>query len=342
MATDDVYIADSTQKKLAYEEQLFREMEKKEFFGANGMASTGYNSIIHVDNEFTKSTGDSKQSQLVYELEGDGVTEGQRLEGNEEELRVDTNTITISEYRHAVKAGTVMQDQRVFWSIDRVSKEKLVNWGARKHETLKFAALQDSVTNTAFGGGKASRAALTTGDTMDSESLRKVRIAAMTGGNDTFERLRPVRINGKDYYVLIIHPDQEYDLLADSTFREAQKYAAPRSADNPLINNALAVVEGLIIYSSEYINIGSDAGAGGNLPYASSLVLGAGALTQLNGKRGKIVTKMFDYDNETRHAISMYVGYGKTKFLHNNAGSARDFGVISFETLRTDASGFVS
>ena len=337
---DDLYIAGNSQEKLAYEEKLFRETLKADFFGVNGMSGSDYNSVIHVDNEFTSMSGYEKQMQLVYELDGEGVEEGQTLEGNEEALRYDDNKVQLKRYRHAVKGGTFMQNQRVFWSIDNVSREKLGTWLTQKNERLKFQYLQDGVTNKVFGNGKANRAALTATDTLDSKTLRKMRIVAETGGQGKFNPMKPINVMGGNYYVLLIHPDQEFDLFEDATFRESLKYGLQRSSDHPLLTNALAVTEGLAIFSTRHIELTSN-GGGGAIPTAKSLLLGAGALYQLNGKRGSIISKKFDFDEEVRHAIDLTVGYEKPKFKVNDKGNAKDWGVMSFETARTDISDIV-
>jgi hypothetical protein len=73
-----------------------------------------------------------------------------------------------------------------------------------------------------------------------------IKTWAKTGNNRAQTPFRPVKIDGKDYYVLIVHPDCMYDLKTLSAWQQAMREAEVRGKENPLFTNASAVWNGVI------------------------------------------------------------------------------------------------
>src|ERR1700733_2511266 len=60
-------------------------------------------SIIQKKTELSKGPGDQITYGLRTQLQGDGVTEGEALEGNEESLSTYSDALVINELAHAVR-----------------------------------------------------------------------------------------------------------------------------------------------------------------------------------------------------------------------------------------------
>lgn len=333
------YTTNSPYKKKVWIEKLYREADVENYWSSNGFMGTDPGNIIQELNEFTKNKGDEAQYSLIKKLNGEGVEEGQVLEGNEEELRDDNFSIKLKKVRHAVKAGDTMSEQRVFFKISDNAKFELRRWMAETKEKKIFNMLQANPTNKAFGGGKLSRGALTTSDKLDTTIIGKLKAIAMTGGKnrEKFNPFTPINIMGQKHFVLVIHDYNGYDLTQDPKWEEYQKYAFPRGKDHPLFTGALGMVHNVIIHTHESIQLTEDGGASADVPTSKCLFLGAQAGVWANGKKSDIITKKFDYDEEERHAIGMIYGDAKPNFT-NDSGVKKDWGVISLEVAHSDPS----
>src|ERR1700676_2513989 len=88
--------------------------------------------MIQVKTEFERSAGDKVTIGLRVQLSGDGVTEGQTLQGNEENLTTYNDSIVINELAHAVRVknkGTI-DAQRVPFNLRNEGKLGLKDWFA--------------------------------------------------------------------------------------------------------------------------------------------------------------------------------------------------------------------
>src|SRR5579872_5261000 len=85
------------------------------------LIGTSPDSIIHLKTETESKSGDKVTYGLRGQLTGEGVTEGQILEGNEESLTTYSDSIVINEIAHAVrvKSKNRIDQQRV--PLDRKS-----------------------------------------------------------------------------------------------------------------------------------------------------------------------------------------------------------------------------
>jgi N4-gp56 family major capsid protein len=155
---------------------------------------------------------------------------------------------------------------------------------------------------------------------------------AKTGGNRAYVPLRPLRVDGEDAYVLLVHPDCLYDLESDSTFLGAQRDAMERSKTYPLFVGAKAYWRGVIIRAHENCAIATN-GGGGSVAWAKCAFLGAQALAWSWGERPDVVAETFDYQEQQGYAIRMTCGVKKTAF------NSLDFGSLGVYLARTNVSG---
>jgi N4-gp56 family major capsid protein len=137
-------------------------------------------------------------------------------------------------------------------------------------------------------------------------------------------------IKGKKYYVIVISPDQEYDLRErDAAFAQAMREAMARGPDNPLFSGASGVWNNTVIHVHDKVAISAVYGAAGNLNGASAMFLGSGAGGIAYAKRKVWDEKTFDYGNK----VGMCIGaiYGVTKAVFNSADNAS----VAVRTYRT-------
>src|SRR5215475_8264460 len=84
------------------------EMLKETYFGR--FMGDDSNSMVQIRTELDQNAGDQVTIGLRVQLQGDGVTEGQVLQGNEEALTLFNDKVTINELAHAVRVknkGTI-------------------------------------------------------------------------------------------------------------------------------------------------------------------------------------------------------------------------------------------
>ena len=338
-ATNDALV------KKTWEEKLYRDTVRDSYF--NRFFGQDSSSLVHVKTQLEKSQGDKITFGLRMRLQAEGVTEGQMLEGNEEKLQVYDYALSLSQYRHAVRDAGAMARKRAMFSIDDESRMALKEWGSEKIDKLCFSALLDTPTKTIYrtAAGLQStstpataKAALTAADSKITPALiSALKALAQTGGdvNGTraFIPIRPVRVDGSEYYVLLAHPDVIYDMKQDATFQTAWRDAQERGKNNPLFKDAAIVWDGVVVHSHPLMTAGTDAGAGSNVPFSRAVFMGAQALTWAWGQRESIVMKEFDYDNEHGYAWGMIAAVGKPKF------NSVDFGSISVYLARTNIAG---
>lgn len=333
----------SAVKKQAYEEKLFRETLVDQYF--NKFMGEGPNNIIQVKTALEKVKGDSLRFTLIPKANvktQPGVTTGQSLEGKELALSPYTFDLTLQRQRQAVRHDYI-SDKRAFFSLSEEGATFLKNWGTEKITDLCMDMLTgvdhtrvfystDGATPTTTATASTAKTALTTSSLIFPKLINFARTWAMTGGNRTQQPLVPVPVGGKNYLVLLIHPDVAYNLKNDSTYVQAQREAANRGADNPIFTGALGVWDNVVIHEFEWVPIGTDAGAGANVPWAECLLLGCQAGVWGWGQRPNMVTKEFDYDEEEGTAWRMTSGQARSKF------NSKDWGVCGFYVARSQVS----
>lgn len=331
--------SDPTVKK-AWEERLYRDAVKESYFSR--FMSSGPDSIVQVQTDLEKDSGDAVTFTLRKKLAGAGVSGRQKLKGNEEKLVTYTFDVALELYRHGVIDGGALDRQRSLFSISKEAESALKDWASEKIDSLCFSALQSSPTKVAYiytsSGSKlgvstaaTAKAALTTADVITPGLISYAKTWAQTGGNRTTVPLRPVKVEGKNYYVLLVHPDVKYDLQNNSTFTQALREAEVRGRDNPLFQGSIAIWDGVVVHESENIATATD-GGGSTVPWASCVLVGAQALGFAWGKRPTVVSDTEDYGNEEGKAINFICGVEKPVF------NSLDYGSLGIYCARTKVS----
>jgi N4-gp56 family major capsid protein len=326
--------------KKAWEEKLFRVTQKETYFSKFMGSDT--ESMVYVKTNLEKEQGDKITFGIRQRLTGAGVTSGTQLEGNEESLTTNDYSLSLEQYRHAVRDNGAMSRKRAMFSIDEEAEMALKDWGVEKIDSLCFAALETSPTITAYKTAAATF--LTTGTPATASAalhatdskltlnfISYLKTIAKTGKGREFNPLRPIKVKGRKYYVLLVHPDIMFDLRTSSEFQQAMREAEVRGSENPLFEGATAIWDGVVIHEHENVTIAND-GGGATVAWAKCSLLGAQALCWAWGRRPQVIQETFDYGNEHGYAWEMIAAAGKPVF------DSDDYGSIGVYLSRTDIS----
>ncbi len=353
----------SAQKKV-WSTKLWLQFRDDSFWQSNGFIGTNMNTPIHRVDELTKtSRGLECVMQLVNDLEGDGVAGDNDLNGEEEQLVNDAQIIKIDCLAHAVKSKGQMSEQATVIRFREEAKDKLGFWLPDKIDELMFLtsagraytlntdlstrgtsqlpslSFASSVTAAStnrikYAGSATSEATLTASDKMSWSTCVTAKTYARRQG------IRPIRQGGKEYYAMVMSPEQRRDLILDSTYQTIVGRAAERGSKNPLFNNALAVVDGLILYEHrKVVNTtglasGSKWGSGGTVEGAQATLMGAGALgfTTLGGGEW-LEGDQNDYGRKPAIGYQQMMGILKPQYKPTaSSTTSEDYGTIALKT----------
>lgn len=346
---------------------LFVDIARESFYD-NTMVGQGENAmapIVALTDLETKA-GDTISYDLNLQLKGKPVHGDVRITGTEEGLRFATDTVKIDLIGKSVSAGRTMTQKRTLHSLRSVGRDRQRDYWARLNDEYKAIYLSgarginaDFVEDTNFTGfaGNAVRApstshrlyggaatafnGITATDKFDLKLLdRAVTISkTMGGGSTNIPRLRPMKFNGQERFVCVMHPFQEYDLRANSStgqWLDIQKAAAGAEGQkNPIFRGSLGMYNNVVLQVHDTCILFDDAGSGGDLPAARALFLGrqAGVIawgSPGNGQRIKWREDLEDRGRELVITAEQIMGVKKTGF--EVGGVYRDFGVMALDT----------
>lgn len=323
MFADTTLPANLTQK--AWAKQLWKEAEAASFF--DRFTGEGPNFIIEKKNDLKKDKGDKITIPLMMKLTGDGVTGEGMLEGNEEKLIMKDFSVTVDLIRNAVRLAGSLTEQKTILNLRTAAKDALKVWLAEKNEKDTFAALTADPTDNRviYAGGRTSEATVTASDTFSTALISAARRKAMLAT----PKIRPVNVNGKNYYVMIVDSYQARDLKNDEKYIAAQKDANLRGEDNPIFTGALGVYDGVVLHEHENVIRTATGASGGYVGHALLLGAQAGVLAVAQEPNWK--EKNFDYDDKAGFATGMIRGIEKSVFT-DDSGNEFDFAVVQVIT----------
>lgn len=302
---------------------FFNKFAGKEVPTGDKTSQSSFNNIVVVSTDLTKSPGDTITIGLAYQLTGAGVSGVSPMEGNEEAINFYDFTVSLERYRNAILWDEIYEGQKSPYAMRQTAVQLLSDWLASKIDDLSITALTTNPTTNRilYGGDATSDATLDTADvfstTLIERAVRKAKLAS--------PKIRPVKVNGKEYYVILVHPYQLKALRNETAWREAQQSANIKGEDNPIFSGAEGVWGGAIIHEYDRIPTYNNWGANGNLNGARAVLLGAQALVHAYGKKSYWKERETDYDSKGVQ-VGTITGIAKTKF--NN----EDYGVIALDT----------
>ena len=316
--------------------------------------------------DLEKSAGDLVTYDLSLQLRGQPTTSGETLEGNEEDLRFATDQLYIDQMRKAVSAGDKMTQKRTLQDLRAIAKARLTEWWTRIYDEIFFVYMSGArginsdyilaptfqgfagnpmvapdALHLMYGGVASSKATLQTTDIMSLGVIEKlvVRATMMGGGTQQTPSIQPCKVNGGEFFVLLMSPHQAYSLrtnTATGQWLDIQKAATTQQGqDNPIFKGGLGMYNDVILKSHKSVVRFNDYGAGANVAAARALFLGRQAAVVAFGSAGQgmsfdWIEKAMDYDDVLNVASASIFGIKKCSYVIN--GQSYDFGEISVDT----------
>lgn len=335
---------------------LFKDAAKQTYFGK--YVGKDSNSLIQTKEDLLKEVGDKITFGLLMKLNGAGRVDDEDIEGYEEAMTYYDFQTTIHMRTHGVKAAGKMTMRRTKFDIKKDAKDNLAIWIAEKidedtckalsgvaNTDLGLAANAPSSNRIWYGGQKAdgtlesvaNDAAIdsATNNLFGPQVVKAVKRKAKLAS----PKVRPVRVDGQDHYVMFLHPYQVKALKATTEWLNSQYYANVRGKDNPIFNGAIGMIDNVILHEYEFIE--TRLGAGGStaseyfdtgdncangIYVARALFCGAQAGVQAWAQYPGWYEKNFQYGRVPGVATDFIYRADKTEF------NGEDYGVICVDT----------
>lgn len=348
MATTSYGVNDALAVKL-WSKELAVEALKKTYF--KDFIGSSPSSLIQLKSETSKGPGDKITFGLRMQASGDGVLGDGVLEGNEESLTTYSDAVYIDQLRHAHVTGGRISEQRVPFDLRQECKDSLSDWWANRLDTAFANQLAGNTgqSDTKYTGNQAtvapsstrlvypssarnSEATINSSDTFTLAMIDKAVETARTAS----PMIRPLKINGRDYYVAFLHDYQVTDLRINTStgqWLDIQKSAMTggQVSDNPILTGALGEYNGVLLYRWNRIPVAPSSAAAGAGNVRRAVLCGAQAVMLAFGQDNSEskftwVEKLFDYDNRFGVAAGTIFGMKKTVF------NSVDFGTVVMPT----------
>jgi len=314
----------------------------------------GSDSIIVEKTDTKKTAGDRVTYTLMMNLEGDGVTEGQVQEGNEESLETFTDDLVVNELGHAfdVPGNTTIDAQRVPYNLRKEGMSRLKRWFAKRFSVVAFnhfcgytpetravyrgnnAIVAPSASRHIFAGSATTDEGLGSTDLMSLTLIEYARELADTAD----PQIQPVMINGEEKYVMYLHPNQITDLrtnTSDGQWLDIERAAMKGGniSKNPLYTGALGEFSGVVLRKAYDITQGVHSTAGTAVASTRRAVLLGAQAGTIGFGQGVDNTTSFKWvevlkDYERQLGVSARTIYGFKKAQFNSV----DFGTVVIST----------
>ena len=314
--------------------ELQSEVSKGVYFSK--FMGEGPGNAIHV-KQMEEGKGKDVTFGLVNQLTGSAITGDSSLEGNEQSLSTFSNTVSTNQKRLAVRDTGKFANSKVLYDFRSTSLDLLKTQYAELIDADIFSALSATSGTHAYYRADDStsvyassdpKAALAAADKITLADISALKTLAQIGGSANY-RMRPIRVDGNDYYVLVLHPEVAYDLFELDEFQQIQREAQVRGDDNPLFKGALGIYNGVVIHAHEGVNTFDD-GGGAAVKGSRNLFMGAQAACFAEASDMMWVEKTFDYGNQLGISASKIYGVDISDY------NSKDYGVIQYVSARTD------
>jgi len=296
-------------------------------------------SMIQELTDLKKEKGSKINFGLGMKLSGDGTTGDSELEGNEESMTDYEEEVEVDQLRHAVRLTGRMDEKKSAYNMRKSAKARLTDWWAERIDKEIIDKLCGKTTSTfantptaaaatrcVYAGGQSGISDITTAMKMDTKVLDKAKQTAKLAS----PKIRPLRINGKEHYVAILHPYDATNLKQDPVYHQAQRDANVRGEKNPIFSGAIGLYNGIVIHEHEYVYRTNDGDTSAYV--ARNILCGQQAGVIAWGANVKWVEKSFDYGN--KWGISCGAIFGTIKPMFNSL----DYGVITMNCASAAAS----
>jgi N4-gp56 family major capsid protein len=321
---------------------------------------------LQVLTDLESDAGEEIKFDLLAELRMEPIEGDDILEGKEESQYFSTDSVMIDQARCGVNTGGRMTRKRTIHNLREKARRQQASWWARFMDELCFIYLSGSrginenfivrqgyqgragnlltapTANHYFFGGSATaynNLAATDVMTLDVVDALASRAATQGGGATDIPVMQPVKVDGEDHFVLVMHQWQADSLRSTSgggKWLDIQKALATAiGKDSPIFKGGLGMHNNVVLHQHRNAIRFNDAGAGANVQAARALFLGAQAGVIAFGSPG--TGMRFDWNEESRDNANMVVItsssiFGVKKTTFSMRGVSQDFGVFAVDT----------
>jgi N4-gp56 family major capsid protein len=372
MATKTFGVNDALSNKL-WSAKFAKEVEKKTYFGR--FMGEGEDNIIQIKTETGKAAGDKITMGLVMALTGDGRTEGQALEGNEESMTTYDDSLFINELRHAVRVKNkrAIDQQRVPENLRTLGRNRLAQWYATRMDTTLFlhlagytgaaftrdgqtvdptlAVYNGNNTITAPSSTRIYRAnAESTDQAINSATTHRILLEHIDQlvwmAKTAQPMISPINVDGQDKYVLFLHPSQVRDLRTDASTSRITWYNTQRARieggqgmDNPIFNGALGEYNGVILHEAFRIPNGVNASTSAVVANTKRAVfVGKQAAMVAYGRETPATTKYSWTEELFDYQNQLGIGLDTIWGIKKSVFNSKDYATIVLTTYGADVS----
>jgi len=303
--------------------------------------------VIAVVDYLGAKQGTKINIPLRRALRNAGVTDDQVLEGQEEEMVFDNESLSISLIRHAtIIRNRVMSEQRAAFDIFNEARPSLQDWLEEKMRSDIITAMTDVTRGRVqarylYGASESNWNAThatalgnvdSTNDKLTVKAIKKMKDKAKAGDTaNGVGKVRPARFEmssgaTKKQYVLFVGTRLRRHLEEDAQFQNMQfrnqtngEAYAPRFVDT---SSFVGMVDGVFVYEIEEFPVYSGVGAS-TIDVGHAILSGAQSVVVCYGQRPAFAQKEFDYGAQIGVAVSELRGV--SKLVYNSA----DYGLVN-------------
>lgn len=357
------FAALTPQQKLVWSRDVWKAARDQMFI--KKFTGTSEGSMIQRVTELTKTEkGDQCIIHLVADLVGDGVIGDNEREGNEEAMQSYSQIITIDQLSHSVRNKGKLAEQKTVIKFRETGKDRLAYWLANRADQLGILTMSgisyayqnngslrvgSPFPNLAFAADLAAPSAkrslmwdgtaLAASNTASIASTFTISYKAIVDliAYAKEHYIKPLMSGGKEYYVILLHPNSLAQLKKDADYQRAITTALPRDASNPFFTGGTVTIDGAVIHEHRLIYTtkgavsGSKWGAAGAVNGTRTLLCGAQALAMADLGAPEWDEKTFQYGSQQGINIDKMIGFLKPKFHSIYDGSVEDFGVVAMD-----------
>ena len=266
--------------------------------------------VVHQNKDLTNVKGDSVVFGLMMNLNGPGVEGNQKLSGAEDTLNIYDFTVQTKLIRNAVSRFEA-DDQKTQYDMLKEIKGALKQWLADWLDNKLMSELcstPSSSKEAVAASAAGTYASITANDKLTTTIISRAKRKAMMHA----PKVQPIKVDGMDKYIMLVHPWAARDLKDDPKWLAAQQNANVRGSKNPIFTGALGEYDGVILYEYERVVCDNTGASSANVCH--NMLLGRQAACFAVARPAKHIEQTDDYGNIAGNGIAFYGEVKKTKF----------------------------
>ena len=332
----------------------------------------GTDGVITEKTELVNDKGLAIRVRLRAPITHPGRVDDNIMEGNEQKLSYFTDVVAVHQRRQAAASAGRMSEQGTKVPVRTDCREELAEWLADQNDIDATCSLS-GVGRTVDGenvvtelpptqfrhliGGQttagnftkpSAHSGLVTNNHLFGTRVIDAAVMLAKRSGPGFPRIRPIKHNGQDWYVMFIAPEQAQALREEDAWVKAQSDANTPGPNNPLFRGRLGTWNRVVLFEHNLIETRLGNGSTGitqsfNNPGTAGNNLANGVMAAralLCGAQAAIYGRAAgaprwddddrDFGNLWACCLSQFWGYKKTQF------GGVDFGVVAVDTTIKD------